>query len=288
MKLVVTTDGSDRSLCVLPHAAAFAEAAGLPLVVMRVLDPWHDAGDEFALKLDEAIAKVSDRWRTELAPKIEAAGATAEIHIGQRKRGEDMYRSILREATDLDAGMLAMDTRGAGGAVRHALFGSVAMSVVSHTEMPVMTSGACIAVAEKPAPYHLLITADGSEGANAVFTEVGPLLAGGGVKVTLATIYEPKFGDAGDEPEMRKAHARLEGLRGRLPADIDVDIVVRRIEALGGVDTAIMEVAHDVGANAIAIATHGHSARYHLLAGSTALGIVKRSELPVILARSGA
>ena len=53
-----------------------------------------------------------------------------------------------------------------------------------------------------------------------------------------------------------------------------------------GIDTAIIEAAKELGADAIASATHGHSARRHLIAGSTALGVARLAPVPVILVKS--
>jgi nucleotide-binding universal stress UspA family protein len=61
---------------------------------------------------------------------------------------------------------------------------------------------------------------------------------------------------------------------------------LREIPIGGGIDTAIMEVAAEVGAHAIAMATHGTSARHNVLMGSVAMSILGRSRLPLIVARA--
>jgi len=47
----------------------------------------------------------------------------------------------------------------------------------------------------------------------------------------------------------------------------------------------VLRAASEANANAIAMATHGTSALRHVLAGSTALGVLGRAEIPVILVR---
>ena len=64
--------------------------------------------------------------------------------------------------------------------------------------------------------------------------------------------------------------------------------VARVVPPGAGVEAAIAGAARELRADAIASATHGHSARRHLVAGSTALGVVKLAEVPVILVKSHA
>ena len=49
MKILVTTDGSPRSLTALPHAAALARATGSTVTLVRVLDQLMDLGDHTEL-----------------------------------------------------------------------------------------------------------------------------------------------------------------------------------------------------------------------------------------------
>ena len=61
---------------------------------------------------------------------------------------------------------------------------------------------------------------------------------------------------------------------------------VREIPVGGGVDTAIMEVADEARCDAIAMSTHGASARHHVLMGSVAMSVLGRSHLPLIVVRA--
>jgi nucleotide-binding universal stress UspA family protein len=73
--------------------------------------------------------------------------------------------------------------------------------------------------------------------------------------------------------------------RALLPASSDVDLATRDIPRGGGVDTAILEKARDLDADAIAMSTHGQGARKHAIMGSTAMATLGRSPVPVIVAR---
>lgn len=284
MKILVTTDGSERSLCVLPHAARFASAFDAELVLMRVLDPRTDASAEVAPNLEEATARVRERWSAELREVLSARGIAGQTHIAERKWGEDVPSAIHRAADELGATLLAMDSRGTG-AIRHALLGSVTMGVISRADLPVMTLGGCPPAPGHTGVYHLLLTSDGSADARSVIPGLGEILSPGKAKVTLLQVVVMKA----LEPEAEAEARGMTGMRPlleRIPAGVEASLMVRVIPPGAGLDTAIAGAASDVRADAIASATHGHSARRHLVAGSTALGVVRLAEVPVILVRS--
>ena len=286
MKILVTTDGSERSLCVLPHAARFATATGAELTLVRVLDPRTDAAGEVAPHLEEALERVRARWRDELAGVLAARAISGGVHVAERKWGEDVPATIHRAADELGATLLAMDSRGTG-AIQHALFGSVTLGVISKAGLPVMTLGGCPPLPGYDGAYHLLITSDGSADARSVLTGLAGVLAPGGIRVTLLEIAIMKALEPEAEAEAR-ALASLQPLIDRLPPGIEAEAVARVVPPGAGVDAAIAAAARELRADAIASATHGHSARRHLVAGSTALGVVKLAEVPVILVKSHA
>ena len=80
----------------------------------------------------------------------------------------------------------------------------------------------------------------------------------------------------------------LEALLKRLPEGVEAAVNLQVVPAGSKVDTVIVQTAKALDADAIASATHGHSARRHLVAGSTALGMVEKAQLPVILVKSQA
>lgn len=281
MKVLVTTDGSERSLSALPHAAAFARATGSPLTLMRALDPLLDLGDYFALKVEEAVTLATADWEARLAVVLQRAGVEGEPLVVRKDDGEETWDAIIRAANARGVSLIAMDSRGAG-AIRHALLGSVAMGLVGHTELPVMVSGPNIEPVAGNDGYHIIATTDGSPASLAVARALGPLVGNAGVKVTLLRLCWPGTAERGAE----EIAAQMQTFRSHLPASARVTEDVREMAMVSGSAPAIIAVAQDLGAAAIAIATHGHSAAYHLFGGSTALGVVGQSPIPVILARS--
>jgi nucleotide-binding universal stress UspA family protein len=281
--LLVPTDGSFHSLRVLPHAALFAEACEATLMLAKLLK----APDDIVAEPDEpdaaAIARTLAATESELNEILSNAGISGEVLAAMLQEEEDTAQAILRHSGD--AAMIAMDTRGYG-ALHHLLQGSVALEVLARTSLPVMLTGAEVLDAGEPqAVYRILATSDGSPASTDVLKALAPLLTPGRFAVTLLRVHEMKPGE--DDPAvLRQIQDNLDSLRAIFPPGLALDTKVRNIVPMGGIDTAIIEEARHLGAKAIATSTHGTSAARHLLAGSTALLLLGRSPLPVIMARA--
>jgi nucleotide-binding universal stress UspA family protein len=283
MRIIVTTDGSERSLQALPHAARFAGAIGGELVLGHVVDPLLDLGGEMATSVEVAAGNVVERWRRELAVLLEREGLTAEVAVTIKRAHEPLPEAVLRLARESDTDVIAMATRGTG-ALRHAVVGSTAMAVISAGEMPVLAAGDSVTAPSAPSDrYCVLATSDGSEASEPALVALQTALPPGSVPVTLLRVCECRPG--ADEAEAA-CRAELETARAILPADLEVVEVLRPQAPGGDVAAAILAAAEEFGADAIAMATHGHSARRHLFAGSVALSVLARSRRPVLLVRS--
>ncbi|WP_322796817.1 universal stress protein [Tepidiforma sp.] len=284
MKLLVTTDGSERSRCILPHAARLARAYDAETVLVRVLDPRSDAAGVVAPSLGEAVESVRARWEAELREWLAGAGLAGEARVIERHWGEDVPSAIHRAADDAGAALVAIASRGAG-ALRHAILGSVALDVLARADLPVMTLGGCLPAPGREGAYHLLVTTDGSPASRSVVAGLAPLLVPARLRVTLLEVAVLRVQET--EPQAKaRVLPGLQALRAELPGWLEVDYRVPVVPPGAGIDTAIIEAAAEVGADAVAMATHGYSARRHLVAGSTALGVVRLAPVPVILVRS--
>ena len=280
MKVLLTTDGSQRSLDALPHAAALARATGSALIFLRVLDPWMDLHKQVALTVNEAAERLTAEWEAGLAAILRDAGLEGEPLVVRKVRREDTRDTILRAASDHGASLIAMDSRGAG-AMRHALVGSVAMGVIGKTGLPVMLTGPGIQAPVEQSGYTIVATTDGSPASFAVVRAIRPLVESAAVDVTLLRLHWP-----GEEPDARETAGQLRSLRSQLPPSAKITEVAREMAMVEGMASAVLAVSYELGASAIAMATHGHRAAYHLFGGSTALGVLSLSPIPVILSRS--
>jgi nucleotide-binding universal stress UspA family protein len=100
---------------------------------------------------------------------------------------------------------------------------------------------------------------------------------------------EPDFVgyDAGPEvvrtqvaEELHREHREVQALAQRL-RDRDIDATALLIRG-PTVDTALREAA-SLEAGLIVVGSHGHGAVYDVLVGSYSAGIIRRSELPVLV-----
>jgi nucleotide-binding universal stress UspA family protein len=200
------------------------------------------------------------------------------------REGENVAQAIVRVAREQGAAILAMDTRG-HGALRHAIHGSTALDVLARTELPIMFTGAELGDTPTADPYRVVITTDGSPASRDVMRALGPLLTPGRFAVTLLQVHERDPDAAADVAQVSAIRAQLDRDRAFFSEGLDLQEAVREIARLGGVDTAIIEEARHRGACCIAMSSHGVSAQRHLFAGSTALMLLSRSPVPVIMAR---
>jgi nucleotide-binding universal stress UspA family protein len=269
--VVVTTDGSAHSHQVLPHAALLALALKAPLLLLQVLDENQSDGD----RAHEAAQATLTRL-----------GIEGEARIEVREGRERTAETLLRVAEGLNAAVLAIDSRG-HGALRHALHGSVALDVLKTANLPLLVSGPNLEVAAvEAAPYRIVATTDGSQPSEALLRELGTLAEGSGCEVTLLRVHEDEPGGQDNAAVLQACRDELVTARGLLPTSLKVETVVREIPRGAGVDTAIIEWAQGLGAHALAMSTHGYSARRHVVMGSVSLTLLGRSPLPILLSRA--
>jgi nucleotide-binding universal stress UspA family protein len=277
MRFLVTSDRSDNSLRVFPHAAVLAKAAGAELLIVQVLQPRLDVAKELDTDLARASQTVAARWKEELQQMAAARGLETEVCVaiqGQRERTDD---AILRTAHEEGAALIAMDTKGSGR-IRHALMGSVASGVVGKSDLPVMLTRDGVEEPRVEGRYRLVVTNDGSSAALDVVRQMNAVLAQ--VRPEVVLLRGHQVLDAGT------LFPELDAVAREFPDGVSV---TPRIESLEGEKTAarlILDVAKDVGANAIAMSTHGHSARRHLFAGSVTMAVLGSSPVPVIVVRA--
>jgi nucleotide-binding universal stress UspA family protein len=284
MAILVTTDGSPRSLEVLGHAAAFARATGNSLHLFRVLDPLLDVEISTQPAAD-AIAAVSQRWQDEMSAQMSALGVAGDTSVRVLPSGRKVHNVICRAATELGADMIALSSHGAG-LIRHTVLGSVAMGVVGETELPLMVAGPKAEAAAPGDPYRVVVGNDGSDASGTMLRALAALPGVGRLNVVLLRVVEPRVGDRGDAAERSAAERELRELRTAFADGMEVRTVVERLRQLERIDHAIIRKAEELKADAIALTTHGYTRARHLFAGSVTVGALQHSRLPLIVVRS--
>ena len=139
-KILLATDGSEEAELALLTAVDLANRTDSELHVVHVGEP----GPE--ITLNPAFAINRELWEETLREIEETGGTVAEAHL---KVGGRPDRQIVRLAEEINAGLIAMGSRGLGG-ISRALVGSVSDSVVRHAHCPVL-----VARAGKDSPHHL-------------------------------------------------------------------------------------------------------------------------------------
>jgi nucleotide-binding universal stress UspA family protein len=267
--VIVTTDGSVHSHRVLPHAALLALALDTSLSLVSIVEADDVARAEADLK--------DTLWRLGIAGEVMAQAAVDK---------EDTAAAILRLARERDAAVLALDSRG-HGALRHLLHGSVAHDLLRRADRPMMICGPNLEPAPgRVAPYRIVITNDGSKAAEAIVLALGPLLSPRRFEVTLLRIHEHEPAGQDEAAALEACERELQRVREMLSPELPVTKLVRSVPRGAGIDTAIIEEALRVNAQAIGMSTHGMTASRHVLMGGLATLMLGRSALPLILARA--
>ena len=81
--------------------------------------------------------------------------------------------------------------------------------------------------------------------------------------------------------ELTDEHAKVRGIATRLADETGAD--VRPLVIMGPAADTLLEAIQELHASHIVLGTHGHGGVHHLLFGSVAQEIVRRSPVPVLL-----
>lgn len=269
-------------LCATHPSTAFVTAPeGAVPVATTIIDPLEIAEDE---------RRAIGAYLADVVRRLKERGTEVGVEQPEGAPAEELLRYVGTSGADL----IAMTTHGRGGLGR-LVFGSVADEVLRQAPCPVLVvPSAAQPVAESARSARVLVTLDGSEEAAAVLEQAVPfarLLDG---ELLLLRVVElPTFGLYGDgsfylpiQPEEEIEHARTyleevaEHTRTRAPG---MNVAVHA--ATGYPATTIAELARDLSADYLAMATHGRSGLARLVLGSVTSGTLQRVTVPLLLVR---
>ncbi len=277
-RVLVGTDGSASGQAALGWAAAVAKVTGSELVVAHA---WHPG---FAEVAPDTYAELRAAAQTELADQWCLPARDAEVDHRAILLEGDPRDQLLTAAAAEDADLLVVGARGAGSHPHALHLGSVTHHLVHHTDRPL---AAIPASAQPEWPDRMVVGVDGSPGSGAAVawcrdlaaplrTEVIALYA----ELPLIEMVPRTDPDSWYQIALGQCHEWAGPLRD------------------GGVTTREMVVAHDaeVGltetgirerAGLIVVGTRGAGGISGLRLGSTALKVLHRSGLPVVLVPAG-
>jgi nucleotide-binding universal stress UspA family protein len=288
--VVAATDFSETAAAALDWAVEVARPHGARVVLVHVLALPAPPTDLISPRPD-LERHLEDAARTKLD---EAAVALRErgVEVGPRLVPGQPARAVVETAEELGAGLIVVGTRGLGG-LRHLVLGSTSQRVVQHARCPVLTVHPEDLGRHRPLRTVLLPT-DFSEDAR-LAAEAARRLVGfpqPGARVVLLHAYNMPIEYTAYGPIPTSLHylqdvgaaaeARLEEVAAGLREQgIEVETMSRE----GYPAEVIVEEAERLGADLIAMGTHGRSGLGHLLLGSTAERVVPRAPCPVLTLR---
>jgi nucleotide-binding universal stress UspA family protein len=279
--ILVATDFSPHAERALEWGIALAKrfSARLHLVTSVFVVPFSSGppGSQMPADFLRGIRDAADRRLSELSQRLTADG----LRVGYTVLHEDPSSGICALAREKEVDLLALGTRGRAG-LAHVLLGSVAERVARLAPCPVLTLHSAVSA---PAPLRrLLVPTDFSDPAASALRLAQTLVEPGGTLV-LAHAIPPVMGPA-DEPladPRSETWARAE--YGKLAATlsgVSVELDLR----FGAPDTAVLAAAAEQRADAIVMGTRGRTGLAHVLLGSVAERVIRRSPLPVFSAKS--
>jgi len=294
-RILVPLDTSELAEVALPYAEQMAGRLGSEITLMSVS---HSAGEKeqrvFRSYIQETVAVTKERANRYLEkPTGQDVKVESAILVGNP--AEEIVDYAERENIDV----IVMATHGRSGIGRWAL-GSVADKVLRATERPVVlirAKGARSDMLKKGVFKRALVPLDGSKESEAVIPYIEELASMLGAEVTLlqvlAVVYHVYIsGDAPaqvpyTEEEMKPLKASAEsylekagsGLRGK---GVTPKCQVR----VGAAGHEIIRLADEIGADIVAMSTHGRSGVGRLVFGSVAEKVVRTGNTPVLLVRT--
>lgn len=297
--LLVPLDGSAFSECALPLARSLASWSSGTVHLVQV----HPASDARAflpttpfqlseLDLESYAARYREESRIHLdriAAQLASGGILADVSVLEGR----VVEALVERAHALRADSVVMTTHGRSGAQRMWL-GSVADGLVRHLTIPILLvhpDAAEECRVDTSTIGRILVPLDGSELAEAILEPVSALARASDATLVLAHVIASSLLPGGtlplgpvDTARVRtQAEAYLEGAAERVRAaglQADVHLVERETPA-----AAIPEMADEVGADLIALATHGYGGLRRMVLGSVADKVLRASRRPLLVMR---
>jgi len=277
--IVVPLDESTVAEAAIPWAARIARTRGLGVHLLTVF-PSDALRWEFAevdprqrpVRMRSSVPGYLEQVR--LAPELEGIRTTVETREG------DVVQEIARAVAEPDGDMVAITTRGRGGAGPGA-WGGVADKLVRVVSKPVLVvpPEAVLADAES-----VLVTLDGSSAAEAVLPVARRLAAGLGSQVHLLHVVDEDAGWGLSDEDWLSFRERLSQDARVYLSGISIAGDVAAVRT-GRPADAILDYASEFDCRILAMATHGRSGGVRVELGSVADGVLRQTNRPVLLVR---
>ena len=276
--ILFPTDLSDCAEDAFSHAAFLADRFDATLHVLHVREDPGFPPSDWADSLQITVEDVAEDLGMPLAPEADPLDLIDIEHA--EVEASDVASAILHHASGVEADLIVMGTHGRSGLER-AVVGSVAESVLRHARCPVFTVG--------PAPggvpwalRRVLVAVQETEPMPPQARWAAVLARAYGARIDLLRVVAPSLLAPGASGPARRASHDLRLIEEALVAS-GVEHVVSRVRE-GDPAGAILEVAREIGADLIAMGTHGREGVRRAVLGSVCESVVRRAPCPVFVA----
>ena len=298
--LLVPLDGSGFSERSLPLAREVARATGASLHLAHVHVPYEPdqllASTPFQYEgvdvseYDEHHRKREEGYLDRLERQLREEGMSVDVRLLD---GLPVADELTAYADETKTDMIFMTSHGYSGA-RRAWLGSVADEMIHRTTLPMLLVHPDENVGyETPLDVkHILVPLDGSTLAEAVLGPATELAKATGARLTLVHVIHaptylgspiiPRFPESLG-PEGVGLPAYLEGTADALREEgLEIAVHTERGTSLA---KSIADIAAQLDADLIAIATHGYGGLKRAVLGSVADRLLHVTRLPLLLIR---
>ena len=211
---------------------------------------------ELVQKRKEQMAEINQRYEN------------AEFDFSSRIVFGNPYAGISNEVTEIKADLIIMGSKGSSG-LEELLIGSNTEKVVRHSKCPVITIKGAV---KADNIRKIVFASDFEDEDENIMHELKQLQRLLGAEICLVKINTPSLFETSKDTKARiSKFVEKQGLH-----NIRVEIHNSSSEEEG-----IIEYAEEVGADMIAMATHGRTGFMHLISGSIAEDVVNHAKRPV-------
>ncbi|MGQ9925870.1 MAG: universal stress protein [Chloroflexaceae bacterium] len=292
--ILAPLDGSKIAEQALPTAARIARASGAALHLVYVHA--EDARDPIFVNglpvIDEHFRSLAAEHERVYLERAAASIGSDDLELVTMRLSGPVVRTLLRYARDVNAELIVLTTHGRSGFDRLWL-GSVAESLARQSHAPLLLLRPSSNGSGSPARFgHVLVPLDGSLLAEEALAPAAALAAIDHGTLTLLRIvdtlpqpislplserYRPD--EATLAREEAAASAYLQDVAARLTPAATRTLVAHAEQPA----RAIIEAAHQLAADLVALTTHGRSAVRSVAISSVADKVLRGIDLPPLL-----
>lgn len=305
--ILVPLDGSERAESIIPHVENLAQYEDTHVVFARVvepvsksfvLDPDESPKYEYDPAQDETARNYLDTW----VDKFQEKGVSAD-KIMLRGLPVD---GIIRAANETEAELVAMTSQGRTG-LAQVVYGSTAAGVLNRVTRPLLLVHADKTEAGTETNRRILVPLDGSKHAESIIPHVEGVARLYEAQVTVMRVVTTGYQTAVlRDVEAKAEEADVHGhILKRLSAEQETEryenartYLVRMRNALRekGLDAnamlmqgkpveGIVMAADSIGADLIAMTSHGKTGLSQVFYGSVSAGVLNRAQRPLLVIR---